>query len=73
MFSLAEYVFMIVLPTWAVATLLVRWLEGAAQRAETRGLSIDLVSNAADISMRIDHLEQVIMRPDGVHIPERSR
>ncbi len=73
MFSLAAFLCFVVVPTCAVAGALVRGLEKAAQRAEREDRLVDLTSNAAEIAMRIENLEMVML-PERQHVsPEPVR
>jgi hypothetical protein len=64
--TLAAFLCFVVVPTCAVAAALVRGLNAAAVRAEREERLVDLNSNAAEIAMRIESLESLML-------PERQR
>jgi len=63
--STLAFLCFVVTPTAAIAAALVRWLEGAAARADEEDRMQALTSNAADIAMRIENLEAVMLAERG--------
>jgi hypothetical protein len=59
--SVAAFIGFVVVPVCAIAAALVRGLNGAATRAEREDRLADLNSNAAEIAMRIENLESVML------------
>jgi len=63
--STLAFLCFVVTPTTAIAAALVRWLERAAARADEEDRMQALTSNAADIAMRIENLEAVMLAERG--------
>ena len=73
MLSTLAFLCFVVTPTVAVAAALVCWLEGAAAMADEEDRMQALTSNAADIAMRIENLEAVMLAERGEAGAELAR
>ncbi len=57
----AEFIFLVVIPIWTIATLITKWIEGWASVSEDE-LIDEIVGASGELSKRVAALEGVIVR-----------
>lgn len=69
MLALLEFLLLVVVPVWALTTLLTRWIESFRATGDAPTSMATLIEQSEDVSSRVDALERALgKRPEDVEV-----